>query len=498
MPEMSQSEIDAITAQIRAKAVELEGVNQQIAEDMAGNRLYYFGRKGSSLQPNPLQERLLNAWMKPEYKIFCYTGANRIGKTALGSIIAHLTLFGKLPWDDTDLSYLFPHNKPRKVRYIGQDWQSHIKGVVIPALKEWWPKDRKVKTKGNGILTDTDWTDVESGSTLKVMSNLQDSDLHEGEFVDLVIFDEPPKRDIWIANARGLVDRQGRALFNMTLLKEAWVHTDIIKRMNPDGSPDRSVFAVDGDIYVNVGYGITKEGVDEFAKNLTEDEKQARLKGKPSYLSGLVCKNFDRHKHIVERFDIPTNWIVDIAIDTHPRKEHAVLYTAVSPQQNKYCCFEIWKHGSGTDVGDWIARIVNRNALRVGRVIIDPLAKGDSNNPNTTYDKIAMVLARHNMVVETATKDKGSGIIEINNHLKGPNNEPSLFFFNDLRICNKQVENWMYDDKGENEGKPSKKDDDMCENLYRTLLLDTEYYPPEYDGGDDEPDERDIDEETGY
>jgi len=53
----------------------------------------------------------------------------------------------------------------------------------------------------------------------------------------------------------------------------------------PDGSPDMSVYNISGDIYSNVGYGITAEGVEQFKKTLTEDEIQARLFGKPSYMS---------------------------------------------------------------------------------------------------------------------------------------------------------------------------------------------------------------------
>ena len=460
------------------------------------NLIEYFGKKGSSLQPNPLQARVIDAFLKPQYRLLGMTGANQIGKTTLGAIIAHVTMFGKLPWDDTDLSYLFPHNKPRKVRYVGQDWRAHIEAVVIPELRKWWPKSRLVKTVGNGTIKDTSWTDVKTGSSIQVMSNFQDSDVHEGARFDLVIFDEPPTRDIWIANSRGLIARKGRALFCMTLLKEAWIHTDIVKRMLPDGRPDRSVFFVDGEQAVNVGYGITQEGSDNFYSDCNETERQARFFGKPAYLAGLVCKFFDRHTHVVDRFPIPTDWPVDIAIDIHPRKEQAVLFVATDQRDERYACFEIWEHGDGPQTADRIIRIVQRYALRVNRIIIDPLAKGDANNEHTTYDKIEMVLARHGYVLETATKDKSSGIIEINNHLKGPNNKPSLFFFHDMVKTIKQLEGWMYDKDTQ---VPAKVEDDMPENLYRLMLLGTEYVPPEedYDEADDYGDTQ-PDSVTGY
>ena len=38
--------------------------------------------------PNPLQEKLLEAWKDPRYKVFTYSGGNRIGKTFCGGLNA--------------------------------------------------------------------------------------------------------------------------------------------------------------------------------------------------------------------------------------------------------------------------------------------------------------------------------------------------------------------------------------------------------------------------
>ena len=270
----------------------------------------------------------------------------------------------------------------------------------------------------------------------------------------------------------------------MTLLKEAWVDREVIKARNEDGTPDTSVFNVYGTIYDNVGFGITNEGVEQFAKTLTDDEKDARLKGVPSYMSGLVCPRFGRKKHLVERFEIPLDWVVDIAVDIHPRKQQALLFVATSPQQNKYCCFEVFEHGDGNWVGEQIIRIIKRWNLRVNLIVCDPLAKGDRNVGETTFDKIDKVLARYGYVLQTATKDKDSGIIQINNGLYGPNKEPSLFFFDDMKRTIWEIEGWMYDKETQ---KAQKENDDMMENLYRVLLEDTYYYRPEDEEAIDQP-----------
>ncbi len=414
---------------------------------------------------NPKQAVLLEAWKEPKNKVFTYTGSNRIGKTTIGSVIGESVLFGKWIWNNEPI--FFPHKQPRKVRYVGQDWEKHIKTVVEPELKKWWPKRRKVTTRKNNFGVDALWIDEETGSSLELMSNNQDADLHEGWYGDLIIYDEPPRREIRVANARGLIDRQGRELFCMTLLKEAWVDREVIKALNPDGTPDTSVFNVHGDITVNIGYGITREGVDQFAKTLTEEEKDARLKGIPSYMSGLVYPAFNRQKHLVKRFKVPTDWPVDIRIDIHPREKQAVLFVATDPKGFKYVCDEIWEHGDGTQIADEIIRFITRNAYRIGNIKIDPLSKGDSNNENTVFDKVQDVLIRHGFPLGVATKDKTAGILEVKNFLMGPNNMPSLFIFDDLKRTVFEIEGYMYDKETQ---KPQDKDDHMMENLYRILL----------------------------
>ena len=326
----------------------------------------------------------------------------------------------------------------------------------------------KKNTQGIAAL----WLDEKTGSTLEIMSNKQESELHEGWEGDLIIYDEPPTRAIRVANARGLIDREGRELFSMTLLKEAWIHKEVIKAKNDDGTPDTSVFNVHGDIYCNLGFGIDQVGIDQFAKTLTDEEKQARILGIPSYLSGIIYPTFSRKEHLVKRFQIPLDWIVDIAIDIHPREKQAVMFMATDPRNERYVFREIWDHGDGTWVGEAVIRVIKANALRIGSIIVDPLAKGDKNNPNTTFDKIDAVLCSHGYVLDTATKDRESGIIQVKNHLVGPNKKPSIFFFDDLRVTIDEIENYMWD---EDKQKPQDKDDHFPENLYRLLLLNTRY-----------------------
>ena len=71
---------------------------------------------------------------------------------------------------------------------------------------------------------------------------------------------------------------------------------------------------------------------------------------------------------------------------------------------------------------------------------------------------------------------------------------PSLFIFNSCRRTVDEIESWMYG----KDGQPVKEDDDFMENLYRLLLLDTEYVPPEDETKEEEVDNDTVNPITGY
>lgn len=445
--------------QAKKKLAELEKVMQD-------NRLYHFN--GDLWNPNPAQEKLFAAWRDSRKKVFTFCGANRIGKTTSGLAIAISVMAGKWLW--TGESVDFPHKEPRKIRYVGQGWESHIKAVVEPELKRLWPQCRRVETKKNNQGVDYIWKDLETGSTLEIMSNNQESDSFEGWMGDLIIWDEPPKRANRIAAARGLVDRQGRELFVATLLKEAWIHRDVIKARVSNGEPDTSVFNLSSDISVNIGYGLTQEGVDQFSKTLRAEEKEARLFGKPAFLGNLVLPAFDRDIHLKERFKVPLNWVVDISIDFHPSKKWAVLFIATDPLNYHYAVDFIHEFGNPKYIAEEIVRKAKNNNYFISSITIDPLAKGDENahiEAQTVYKIMETVLRAYNYKLETASKDKDNGIAIINNWLMSENQMPSLFFFKDMGTVIEQIEDWMYDP---DTLKPSKENDDFCEVLYRIAL----------------------------
>ena len=190
--------------------------------------------------PNPKQEQLIEAFLDRSYDTLGMSGGNRMGKTTILTILGLSVVFGKLLWNNQSITHLFPHKKPRKVRYVGQGWQDHIKAVVIPEMEKWWPRSKTVKRRGNGIITDTFWRDEKTGGTVEIMSNNQQTKEHEGWSGDLILYDEPCRREIYVANARGLVDRNGREIFAATLLSDPWIDREIVKKVDERGKPEKT------------------------------------------------------------------------------------------------------------------------------------------------------------------------------------------------------------------------------------------------------------------
>jgi len=411
------------------------------------------------------------------------SGGNQIGKTLAETCIVIGMLKGHWPWEDVKevghhLWNLRGWEPPIKIRWIGGAWEGHIRMVLIDkGLEEFWPSIWPKYTKKNTLGVIHLWRDEKTGNEVQIMSTNQSDREFEGWTGHAVVIDEPCSYKIWIASQRGLVANKGIIMMGASLLTDPWISTEIINRFDDNGIFDRQVFHVEDTMYGNEGYGLDKQGIEEFAASCPPHEREARIMGRSVFNSSLVL-SIDKEQNIISRIvDFPRSWMVDVIIDIGIAKPHDIMYLATSEKNMKYVIFEDEVRGTGDDIGESIIRKKDRYKLRINRIICDPLGKSDKNNRTTVWDKIDIVLNRYGHFLEAVDKtqqDKEDGIIEINNHLKTINGFPALFFFDDCRKSIKQCLNWIR--TPDTQGvilKPSKKDDDQCENLYRGMLLGT-------------------------
>jgi len=457
----------------------------------------YLGRNGK-WEYNPIQKQIFTAIRQFFYKTIVMTGGNRISKTFTGFCLMLSCIKGCFPWEDERIvgrwvweKYGWTDDLPIKGRIVGQDWEKHIKTTIEPKFDELLPDSWESKCKKNSLGVRAYWEFYENKAligTAEVLSNKSDSEVFEGADTHFILYDEPPNRNNRIAAARGLVDHNGIEIFCMTLLKEAWVNKEVVNAVDEDGEPRADVLAVNGESWDNVGYGISEEGLKDYIDKLTDDEKDARIRGIPSYLSGIILK-IDNKTHLkrLGPKDIMRHWMIDVAIDWHPAKKQYICMLATDDRNYKYFCHSIVGNGDGYWIADQILKSVDRYSLRINRIIADPLSKTGEKSLNiaikSEFQKMEERLGEFGYELESAAplkSMKSDGIIQINELLSTPNGIPALFFFktqneSQKNDCISQIQEWVYDDNGD----PSKENDDACENLYRLVLLNTEYEEPE-------------------
>lgn len=464
---LSKQEREARAAQLKAEIAEIEARAQEYRDC---NRIEFF-------EPFPHQTRALEL-INAGKKTILLQGGNQIGKTVFGACFVGAACLGIQPWDRKPTIF---GNKPIKVRVLCEDWEHHAREVIIPKLKYWLPAGR-YETLKNNVGIEGFWT-FENGSTIEIMTNMQDTKLHESWTGHIVWADEPTSYDKYVANKRGLLANHGIFLMTMTAVRESWVLDEIV--LNTDTS-----FGCVTEVPMRANPTLSEDAIREFEATCKEDEKVARIAGGWLNLVGLVWKGFNTDRHIIDSFKIPTDWPVVAMIDFHTQKPHAIGYYAVNPQGIWHVIDESWKHQSAEEVADEIIRHKEGDdRWRIEHVFIDPLSKGDTQYLRQrgvaiedSFSIMQRRLALHNITLDVASKDKSSGILNVEKWLKGPNGIPTLYFLRG--IVNKipkeghvwEIQRWNYKD-----GEPVKENDHFMENLYRLTLTGIKYTEPKRD-----------------
>ena len=419
--------------------------------------------------PHPKQVPVFDA-VHGGKKVVVFQGGNRSGKSVW--LITELLslLFGIEAWSGRPM----PFKAPVQARLFGEDWTHHVGMVLVPMLKEFCPKGDILRTKRNNQGVEYLW-EFRNGSTLEVMTYQQPTDSVEGWSGHVVAMDEPPPRDKYIACRRGLVDHGGVLLMSMTPLKEAWIYDEIIT--NP--RENAAVFMVD----IRDNPHLSEGAIADFEASLSVEEKEARLHGKWLHLQGLVYKEWDPGVHIVEPFEggVPVNYTCYVAIDPHPRTEHAVVFMAVDRFGRCYVVDEIFRHGSPEEIGDWVVRW-HRREHEIDTVVIDPAAKGDAHRGDTTYEIIDRMMGNAGIGFQAGSKDLETGIRVTKDALMGRNKTPSLFVLNHCQRTIYEFSHYIWGDWRRSAAqdrtvkqKPVDKDDHMLECIRRLLLLPAEH-----------------------
>jgi len=311
---------------------------------------------------------------------------------------------------------------------------------------------------------------------------------------DFIQVDEPCPQDMFVANARGLMDRHGSFIFTCTPLTEMWINDLFLPGTRQrDNIEDGKVCSIQRGRFNIESWTITasshdnpyisEEVIAELSSLLTKEQIETRISGRPSTLTGQIYPQFtDEHIYTETPFgwrdfnSPPLDWTIYVATDTHPSTPHATLFAGVGPNEETYFWMELFEH---PEIEVYVARI---NEILEGRepqrYLLELAAYNNDAADNTC---LADYFSLAGLPVEPAPKDLSHGIIRVQQELmkrrKTPSGKlvPKLMFAQNLAETMREFDRYCWNPKT---GKPRDKDDHMMENLYRLVVTGMPYVKP--------------------
>ena len=431
---------------------------------------------------------------------------NRFGKSKCNAAETVAWMLGERPWYKTpfdiyDVRHVKGRNREVFIRHHHEGGDSHP--LVRQGIPPWPTKQIIVCT--NWKKVDEIWTNQsadrpgklwellpkgfakravrnhegvisevygENGSLLQFMSVdafKRNPQVAESSDHDRVGLDEPAPVELWKGAARGLVDRNGQGDFTLTSLEEVWIYDYFnqaeLSISSPDVCADRTSFQAT--IWDNPH--LSDEAILRFEQDLSEEEKECRLEGRPLELVGLIYKEFSRDKHVL--VDLPDGWrdwhlpqkecVLHARVDTHPVKPNAVLFAAVGPSEIPIVCNEIYSACDADTLCETINEYVKQTGLFLAGIKCEPAAW--IKDPSNRSVSIASRFAAHGLFPRPASKDLDNGILITKSCLK----RGRLFFTPTCRRTFWEMSRYRYNPET---GKPVDKDDHMMENLRRFCI----------------------------
>ena len=463
MPELSDRERKLKLLKLKELEEQEEQLRLKVSHYQENNRVEF-------VQFLPHQQKIIDFLEKGKKIVLMVTG-NRGGKTTLGAIITALICVPELrrkkgyDWFDK----VFPV-KGCRIRILNRDWEHHAGQVIVPALKEWIPTGT-YETKKNNVGIDAFWYFPKSKASIELMTNSQETSIHEGWKGHFVWQDETTTRDKYVANKRGLIDYSGVYLMTFTAVDTSWVLDDIVL------SQDENIGCLTGvSTYENTF--LKPEDIKAYEVTLTDVEKTARIGGNFINLEGRIWKVFDKDVHVINDFKIPPDWPVSFQVDFHLNLPHAISYCSVDRYGRFFICGETWENMTSESIADEIIR-KKQAGWRIMEGEIDALSKGDTsyvkNRIGEVQDSFTIIrdkLSRYQINLGVGSKDEKSYINAVDGMFRGVNGPPLLYIFKSCTETIKQIDRWCYDENG----KP-KSDGHFPECIGRFTQMGLKYIP---------------------
>ena len=405
-------------------------------------------------------------------------GGNRSGKTTCGATEAIAHALGERPWlpvDDPHRIVHLPSGDPVPVpnigRIVAETFEINIVQTIHPKIMEWAPAGSITNIQKNprGVPIRYDWS---NGSVTYLMSYDQDAESFEGPNGHWFWLDEPSPQRIFNGLRRGLVDFGGHCWMTLTPLSEPWINKVLVSKAN---AADGRVWMRRMRIWDNAisrGGHLPDKAIHSFLEDLPPDERVAREEGKALHLAGQVFPEWEAEAPFwqpLPKDGMPRHWPRVCIIDPHPRKPIAVLWCAISPDNQLHAYRELYDPSLRTvaavadrmhELEGWhfagerrhwakdkMVPIWRRqaNTEPVGMYIIDTSA---NENEKTSGETVAEQFADYGFHTTDANKrNKDAGINAIHEalRLKYEWSKPGLIVYHPCVTVRSNFENYVYE-----------------------------------------------------
>ena len=358
-PNLDQSKLTA-----KQRVLLLQHIDE-LTEAVANDPVRYF-------QPSAGGQWDFLSCNDPDVQGLYFFAGNKSGKTTGAAILVGENAAGEPLWDRkrrTVRDLLLRGRTPLRICAFCEDFATHEE-TVIPTLLSWIPRrllaSNPIERGPSGNVVKVIF---ESGTHIYLRTYDQGYAKAEGKDYDLVWCDEPPARDIYTAIFRGLVATKGRLIISATLLTETWLYDEL-------SQPFVRVF--EATMYDNEWLDASAR--QNFEALLSEEERNIRIYGKPSSLTGKIYPSFHDKEPYVQPF-VARLWNpveeepypIIAGVDPHERKGLYIEWAWLTPD-NKIVWFDwsVVPSGRLSDMFDAIARKEAGHSGPTRLVVIDP------------------------------------------------------------------------------------------------------------------------------
>ncbi len=397
-------------------------------------------------------------------------GGNRSGKTECGAVESVYLARGIHPYKKNkngvfgwvvSLSTQVQRDvaQSKILYYLDSDWIEDI--TMISGKKE---------SAEYGVIDQIRIKNVFGGtSVIGFKSCDQGREKFQGSSLDFVWFDEEPPKDIYDECRMRVLDKKGEIFGTMTPLKGlTFIYDEIY--LNSKNSPEVWYEFME---WADNPF-LDKEEINLLTESLSNSELESRRYGRFKENTGLVYPEFDENYHVIEPFDVPTEWQDIISIDPGLNNPLGALWFAVDYDDNVYVLAEhfeakkdVFYHSNAIKS---ISKRLNWKTKGEGRIeaIIDSAA----NQKTLSSVKSVTELFYEQGILASpyVNKDLFSGIQRVKQYLNKENGRKKLFIFSSCVNLIREIKSYWWKD-----GDTPKKYDDHLLDALRYYLMRKPY-----------------------